>query len=248
MFSAIITKILAFICAIAFTINTILSVLDQTSSTRVTKIQTQLSDIAFPAILKIAVKPGFDLEALKDAGYESVDDYFLGRSMFHKDTFGWAGHTAEGATVGDVKEIFNNVRTPHKLSDILISVTFYTREMKQFRLKNLTDYQIDIDMAYPNNIFAIDLTRIIETTNGETVNTILFEFKLGLDSPVTIKLEGKTTAVKRPVAQNRYFTSGQQIEIRNTETEENAGKIRNSFYTIGFKQEVTSSQKKLLIF
>ena len=54
--------------------------------------QVQLSDIDFPVLFKVCVKPGFKYERLVKEGYESFTDYFHGRSRFQNDLFGWNGH------------------------------------------------------------------------------------------------------------------------------------------------------------
>ena len=236
MFSAIVSKVLALICAIAFIINTIFSLSDQITATKVTKIQKKLSDIGFPVILKIAVRPGFNVDSLKAAGYGSVDDYFMGQSRFHNDTFGWAGHTAEGGTVGTVEQIFNQVTPSQKLSDVLTSFDVYTTEREKYNL-GLDFVKADNAMAYPNNMFRLEASKLLEATHqnskGKTINTLLLGFKLQANQILTVIIEGKTTEVKRPVAQNKYFTSGQQISIQKDKV-----KLMSSYYTIGFRQEV----------
>ena len=57
----------------------------------------------FPVIFKVCIKPGFDDEALQEAGYESTFEYFLGKSRYNQSLYGWAGHTEEGGVVTNVE-------------------------------------------------------------------------------------------------------------------------------------------------
>ena len=45
----------------------------------------------FPFVLQAIIHPGFDREALEKEGYASVDDYFMGQSMFNCSVVGWRG-------------------------------------------------------------------------------------------------------------------------------------------------------------
>ena len=62
-----------------------------------------LDDIEFPVLFKICIKPSFDLEELKKAGYESIWKYFIGQSRHNQSLYGWAGHTEDGNITGSVK-------------------------------------------------------------------------------------------------------------------------------------------------
>ena len=47
----------------------------------------------FPFVLQAIIYPGFDANALKREGYNSVDDYFMGQSGFNCSVAGWRGKT-----------------------------------------------------------------------------------------------------------------------------------------------------------
>ena len=74
-----------------------------TNKTTTTTRHAHLSELAFPLKFSLLVNPGFDEIKLNESGYESASGYFMGRSAYKKKThFGWAGHTAEGRTIGNV--------------------------------------------------------------------------------------------------------------------------------------------------
>ena len=77
------------------------------------KTRTRREDVLmkdFPLLTRICIHPGFDMTALREAGYLSVDNYFLGRSMFNGSVIGWAGLTKDGQVVGKVEEVFDKVK------------------------------------------------------------------------------------------------------------------------------------------
>ena len=45
----------------------------------------------FPFVLQAIIHPGFDMNALAEEGYKSVDDYFMGQSRFNCSAAGWRG-------------------------------------------------------------------------------------------------------------------------------------------------------------
>ena len=46
--------------------------------------ERDLKEIGFPLLLKIGVRPGFNLSAINNAGYKGIFDFFLGKSMHNK--------------------------------------------------------------------------------------------------------------------------------------------------------------------
>ena len=88
------SKMVTFVCAIAFIIQMYLIAESYVwpTLTNTESSQVQLSDIDFPVLFKVCVKPGFEYERLVKKGYESLEDYFHGRSRFKNDLFGWNGH------------------------------------------------------------------------------------------------------------------------------------------------------------
>ena len=47
--------------------------------------------------------PSFNLEELKEAGYESNWKYFVGQSRHNASLYGWAGHKKDGNVTGSDK-------------------------------------------------------------------------------------------------------------------------------------------------
>ena len=68
--------------------------------------------MAFPLILKICVKPAFNLTRLDKAGYDTtwgVYGFFMGQSKFNRSIVGWAGHTNTSGVQGTVKELLHDI-------------------------------------------------------------------------------------------------------------------------------------------
>ena len=75
-----------------------------------------LHGIPFPVLFKICIKPGFDRDELRNAGYKHAGRYFLGESRFNSSVVGWAGHLPDGRIKGNV--------SGRVCLQILISLTF----------------------------------------------------------------------------------------------------------------------------
>jgi hypothetical protein len=65
-------------------------------------VNRNLSDIDFPVLFKICIKPGFNDTALREVGYNNSFDYFLGISKYNRSLLGWAGHTPQGTAFSNV--------------------------------------------------------------------------------------------------------------------------------------------------
>ena len=61
-----------------------------------------LSDIDFPVVFKICIKPGFNTTALTEVGYDNAWDYFEGTSRHNSSLVGWAGHKKNGMAFSNV--------------------------------------------------------------------------------------------------------------------------------------------------
>ena len=82
-----------------FTIPTTLTKFRFRSYMSPTKASSRKEEVAmkdFPLLAKVCVRPGFDMLALRKAGYNSTDSYFTGKSKFNSSVIGWAGHTQDG--------------------------------------------------------------------------------------------------------------------------------------------------------
>ena len=69
------------------------------SQTTVSVMEKNLREFEFPVIFKICMNPGFDSEALREAGYTSSWHYFKGSSKFNSSIYGWAGHKKDKGIV-----------------------------------------------------------------------------------------------------------------------------------------------------
>ena len=99
---------LQIVCYIAFTIHAIIN-LYITLNPQETVLRFEprnLDDIEFPVVFKICLNPAFKIDKIKLAGYSSLQDYFLGKSKYHRTNFhGWAGHYENGSIISSVEGI-----------------------------------------------------------------------------------------------------------------------------------------------
>ena len=62
-----------------------------------------LEDIEFPLSLKLCVSEiSNSYQRYSSLGYKHDFHFFEGRSAYNKSLFGWAGHTKEGSTMGEI--------------------------------------------------------------------------------------------------------------------------------------------------
>ena len=86
----------------------------------ITKVQNKnLKDIEFPIIFNIMVKPGFNESILKDYGYESTIDYFLGTTNINDNNIGWGGLNATNRTEHD-DYVRGNMKQKLTINDIIL--------------------------------------------------------------------------------------------------------------------------------
>ena len=63
-----------------------------------------LSEIEFPVVFKICVyKDTNEEETFKKIGYQDLEGYFIGQSIFNNSVIGWAGHKENGDAFGTVE-------------------------------------------------------------------------------------------------------------------------------------------------
>ena len=63
-----------------------------------------LEDIDFPLVFRVC---GNEIEngskKYQDLGYNNVEDFFRGKSMFNQSLFGWGGHLPNGSNIGTIE-------------------------------------------------------------------------------------------------------------------------------------------------
>ena len=89
------------VCLFAFIVQVTVLFKEQLnpSRTEIYSGETQLDEIDFPVVFKVCFKNSFNLEKVREAGYENVWNYFKGTSRFDSSVYGWGGHT-ENEEVG----------------------------------------------------------------------------------------------------------------------------------------------------
>ena len=62
-----------------------------------------LKDIEFPISLKVCVSEiSNSYHRYSNLGYKDDFRFFEGRSFYNESLFGWAGHTKDGSTIGEI--------------------------------------------------------------------------------------------------------------------------------------------------
>ena len=82
----------------------------QPTITRTWEEEVPRQDMEFPVVIKVCVVPGFNQTAMHQLGYWDTWTYFLGQSRFNQSVYGWAGHTEDLGTLGNVEEILGRVK------------------------------------------------------------------------------------------------------------------------------------------
>ena len=169
----------------------------------------------FPFLTKICIRPGFDILALREAGYNSVDGYFSGNSRFNRSVIGWAGHTQDGKVVGKVEEIFDKVKQNVSWKNHYFSVTVTTTLGQKMTL-NIDDLVQEERINYPDNCQTLDVTQNSKKIKTEGVKNIQFKFlSLPIDVSISVILLGKSSACSRNLAELAFSHSGERIIFGN---------------------------------
>ena len=156
----------------------------------------------FPLLTRVCIRPGFKMAALREAGYNSTDSYFTGKSRFNSSVIGWAGHTEDGNVLGKVEEIFDNVKQTVSLKKHLDSIIVTTIQGQKVTL-NIDEVAMGERINYPDNCLTLDVTQNAEI-KMEGVKEISFRFRLRHPHPdveIYIILLGKSSACSRTLAE-----------------------------------------------
>ena len=167
----------------------------------------------FPLLTRICVSPGFDMEALLKAGYNSTNSYFSGKSRFNHSVIGWAGHTEDGGIFGNALQTYDYVKQNISLRDILDSIHVKTLLGGRIFL-NTEDVIQEENINYPDNCQTLDVTRH-DVIKQRGVKDIQFRFQAFSENiSVSINLLGKSSACSRTRDQREWV-----FEIREVKSE-----------------------------
>ena len=165
----------------------------------------------FPLVIKICPQPGFDEKALYEVGYSGLWQYFKGKSRFNKNVFGWAGHTSNNTTWGNVEKTFEKVRI-NAVTEILdnVNVKLNTGEYLSFsdevRLERVN---------YPFNCYTLDLTRNsrLRGKGVKKLDMMLFTDEETFKA-VHIQIHGRTLVTHRNIFDHTVFTTGDALTAK----------------------------------
>lgn len=173
--------------------------------------EVNLGDLDFPIIFKICIKPGFNLLALAEAGFDTtygVYGYFSGQSRYNQSLIGWAGHTNTSGVQGGVTEVFERVRL-HKKSDIFKDIKIKNRKKEWASVKNYVSMD---QVNFQDNCYTLDLTK--NTNVKETgMNKLFMEFYDLKEFTVDILVEGSSLACHREIKDHTFYFSGDSIKL-----------------------------------
>ena len=143
-----------------------------------TQVETKtLQGRDFPLIFKICPQPGFkEHDVFKENGYKSFYYYFMGRSMFNKTSYGWAGHKNDSSgPLSTVEKVFKKV-SMFSPEDIIQSINI---ELNDASIEKLNHSHVFLKRVnYPMNCFTLNLDEFVERIKEKGVKTITFYFKL----------------------------------------------------------------------
>ena len=121
--------------------------------------EVNLRDTSFPLALRICVIPGFKREALVEAGYKNLGQYFKGQSRFNRSILGWGGHTAAGGSVDTPSAVLARVRR-HTEEDVVNEMGLRTMTNEGITM-NLTRLVLE-RVNFPHNCYTLDLANMTE--------------------------------------------------------------------------------------
>ena len=177
-----------------------------------------LEDIKFPLVFKICSQPGFNVSAIREAGYghrtikNDVANYFFGQSKFNFSIVGWAGHQNGSFVVeNDVAEVFERVRS-HKPSDIVKEITLILRSGNS---KNISVEEVYLSRVnFPNNCYTLDLSDDPDV-NTEGLKMVTFVLRRQGTSTFVF-LKGKSMNSDRDISDHVFHRTYIELESKIT--------------------------------
>ena len=177
--------------------------------TRTWEEELPLEDMEFPVVIKICVIPGLNETELHGVGYRNAYAYFVGQSRFNKSVFGWAGHTQDSRTFGNVEEIIQKVTT-YGIENIFTQIYVWTRD---------EDFPIEISFKhlkakanFPNNCRSLTLSRIPELER-KPIQSLHFKIRDLGTSTVEIHFNGDTLECRRNIKEHSLQSIGDAIRV-----------------------------------
>ena len=171
--------------------------------------RVKLEDIEFPVVIKICMIPGFNEDAIREAGYDESWFYFYGQSKFNESIFGWAGHNNRSEVLGGVEDIFNRVRNG-RVVDLL----------KRVKIRNNLGLSFEIPLEhvkqarvnFPNNCQTLDLLEVDEI-KGTIIKQIWIFFGDITNKSVEIIFKGRNLDCGRDIKDHSFYSRGQTITV-----------------------------------
>ena len=146
----------------------------------------------FPVVFKVCIKPGYQLSAVQEAGYEEVAYYFIGRSKYNKRHISWAGHTSQGEVISNVSDILARVTTRNHAS--LKAVKVWTKTEK---FVSLPSSLLQLRRTnYPDNCIRVDLgsqTHLVK----EGILQLFFRFHPVPEFSAVLRIEDRERSLDR---------------------------------------------------
>jgi hypothetical protein len=170
-----------------------------------------LKDINFPLVFKICKSPGFNINALNEAGYDTIIDYFVGWSKYNPPIHGWAGHTNTSGVQRSVVETFSKVRS-HVMREIIRRIDIQLVNLEWIRI-NVSDATLK-RVNFPDNCYTLDITENPDVKENGIWKMRLY-FAKKLNSSVLITVAGDSLACDRIIGVHGFYSTGDTIEKHN---------------------------------
>ena len=172
--------------------------------------ELQLKNLDFPVNIKICAKPDFNKTALQELGYRDSSDFILGRSKFNRSIISWGGHSGKKASA---KEVLESARIG-VTQDLLSRVSFKTISGKTSG--NLVDRVFLEKINHVSECHILNLTNIDkgEKKGMKWINIRLSKEVMEQNNlTVELKLQGKSLATSREIAEHGFFSKGSPLKI-----------------------------------
>ena len=168
-----------------------------------------LTEIDFPIVFKICVKPGFNISALEEAGYRTnlgPLGYFLGASAYNLSYHGWAGHSPTAEVQASVADVLTRVSL-HTVQTVFKKSYITTRNGSSF---DITDSLLLPRVNYPHNCFTLDLSNnsALKENGIESLQLVFHDLN---NASVEIRPQGKSLSCNRDIIDHTFSSTGSSI-------------------------------------
>ena len=208
--SCILTSLVQFGCVVAFLVQAA-NVLDDFFKPTLTNTNIEQRNLKnFPLTFKICIKPGFNLTALKEAGYNNPWAYFTGQSRYNESELGWAGHHNGSLQHGDAKEVLDKVSFHTAVGTVLKSVFMWSMSTELVIL-DIKPYLSRVNN--PHNCLTLNIANHTNLKE-KGIKQLFLEFENTRNVSVEIHVQGSSLVCNRNIKAHTFYSSN-PISLEN---------------------------------